>query len=155
MSPGFLCWMLVYLHPSRAFLVPTASSCNRAVPNPLLAARGSFSHRRFLLIDQLFFCFHTFHPYRAVDSFPPQPFNFPRWITFSKRFPKRPWLHSGRAAGSWVRVWKHDLQQARVWEFSGRYFSQMQVGLFLITLSTYQAAVESILLQFLRSCLSL
>lgn len=37
-SPGFLCWMLVYLHPSRAFLVPTASSCNRAVPNPLLAA---------------------------------------------------------------------------------------------------------------------
>lgn len=62
MSPGFLCWMLVYLHPSRAFLVPTASSCNRAVPSPLLAARGSFSHRRFLLIDQLFFVFILFIP---------------------------------------------------------------------------------------------
>lgn len=56
------CWILVCLHPSRAFLVPAASSCNRAVPNPLLAAWGSFSHRRFLLIDQLFFVFILFLP---------------------------------------------------------------------------------------------
>ncbi|XP_040547561.1 T-complex protein 11 homolog isoform X2 [Gallus gallus] len=55
---------------------------------------------------------------RTADSSVSQPFYFPRWTKVSKRFPKGPRCHSGRAAGSRAQVQKCDLpQQAGVWPF--------------------------------------
>lgn len=135
-------------------LLPTASSCYRAVPNLLLPAWGSFSQE--ISVDwPIIFCFHTFPPSKEVDSFHPQISIFLSGQNSQKDFPKglgsvqEELLEVGCRFGSVI--------------YNRQEFGNSQEGTspsckldyFLITFSTYQAGVESILLQFLRSCLSL